>query len=121
MGRQRRGPTVLHEAYTEPFRDGTEAWFWTMACLTARHDGALIRAGLSDAPRPCEPDDIILQLGRLHRDGAVSRRQLTVLAENGRRGVSPDGGRPVEARDAHLWEAAIPILERALKEREIVA
>ncbi len=121
MKRQRRGPVVLGQGQADPFRDGTEAWFWTMACLTARQDGARIIAGLGAVPRPCEPDDVILQVQRLHRDGGLATRHVEVLADYGRQGIAPDAGRPAQARDAHLWEAALPVLEKALKARGIVA
>ena len=62
-------------AHAEPFRSAEEAWFWTMAALIARRDGARYVAGLARAVRPCEPDDAVKCLDRLWRQ----RRNLRPL------------------------------------------
>ncbi len=51
-------PSFASIQAAEPFRSAEEAWFWTMAALIARRDGARITAGKGEI-RPCEPDDVI--------------------------------------------------------------
>lgn len=121
MARARRSPPVFHAYRPVPFASATEGWFWAMACLEARHEGARIVAGLGEAPRPCEPDDLIVQLGRLRRAGRLGTRHLEVLALYGRRGSAPDAGRPAEAHDERLWREALAALLLPLKARGIVA
>lgn len=58
-------------ARAEPFTSAEEAWFWTMAALTARRDGARVAAGKGLAQRPCEPDDVIKCLDRLYRQRRI--------------------------------------------------
>ncbi len=41
-----------------PFISVEEAWFWYIAAMQARLDGARIVAGLGREIRPCEPVDI---------------------------------------------------------------
>jgi len=67
-------------AQAEPFRSVEEAWFWTMAGLIARRDGARIVSGAGLVPRPCEPDDVVKCLDRLYRQRRIELlRQLEPL------------------------------------------
>jgi hypothetical protein len=43
----------------EPFRSADEAWFWTMAALVARREGARFGTRMGKVLRPCEPDDVL--------------------------------------------------------------
>jgi hypothetical protein len=52
---------------TQPFHSVDEAWFWTMAALRARRDGARYTANQGRVQRPCEADDVIKCLDTLYR------------------------------------------------------
>jgi len=105
----------------EPFRSGEEAWFWTMAALVARRDGARVRAGLGVIPRPCEPDDVVKCLDRLYRQRRIDLRHARILRIWGERGTAPDPRFPNERADAALWREAISRLEWPLRVKGIVA
>jgi hypothetical protein len=47
-------PTSEPQRRTEPFRSAEEAWFWTMAALMARREGARYTANRGRFSRPCE-------------------------------------------------------------------
>src|ERR1700760_2037408 len=51
----------------EPFRSAEEAWFWTMAALMARREGARYTANQGRVSRPCEADDVVKCLDGLYR------------------------------------------------------
>lgn len=106
---------------TEPFASAEEAWFWTMAALVARRDGARIVAGLGRVPRPCEPDDVIRCLDRLYRQRRVDLVHARILRIWGERGTSPDPRAPRERGDATLWREALGRLEWPLRVKGIVA
>ena len=56
---------------TVPFHSAQEAWFWTVAALLARRDGAGV-AWRPDGPtRPCDPDDIVRCLDVLYRQRSI--------------------------------------------------
>ena len=50
-GMTSRAPAHL-QRHTEPFRSAEEAWFWTMAALIARRDGARYTANNGRVARP---------------------------------------------------------------------
>jgi hypothetical protein len=60
--------------HTEPFRNAEEAWFWTMAALMARREGARYTANQGKVGRPCEPDDVVKCL-----DGLYRRRRIDLV------------------------------------------
>ncbi len=68
---------------TEPFRTAEEAWFWTMACLIARRDGARIVSGAALVARPCEPDDVVKCLDRLYRQRRIELQHVRILRLGG--------------------------------------
>ena len=102
----------------EPFRSAEQAWFWTIAALTARHAGAT-RAGGS-VPRPCDPDDVIRCLDLLYWRKRIDLAHARVLRAWGERGVPPDGRHPAERTEARLWNEALERLEWPLRVRGIV-
>jgi hypothetical protein len=108
-------------ARVEAFASAEEAWFWTMAALTARRDGARIVAGAGTTQRPCEPDDVVRVLDRLYRQRRIDLAHARVLRVWGERGASPDARSPSEARDAQLWTEAMQRLEWPLRVKGIVA
>ena len=104
----------------EPFRSAEEAWFWTMAALAARRDGARFSANLGRLSRPCEPDDVVKCL-----DGLYSRRRIgldhaRVLRVWGDRQISPNPSCVGESRDWCLWREALGRLEWPLRVKGIV-
>ena len=105
----------------EPFRSAEEAWFWTMAALIARHDGARIVAGAGLVQRPCEPDDVVKCLDRLYRQRRVDLQHARILRLWGERGQAPDPRAPRERGDWRLWREALNRLEWPLRVKGIVA
>jgi hypothetical protein len=105
---------------TVPFLCAEEAWFWTMAALVARRDGARIAAGKGLAPRPCEPDDVVKCLDRLYRQRRIELAHARVLRTYGERGVPPSQRHPAERREAGLWVEALERLEWPLRVKGIV-
>lgn len=90
----------------EPFASAECAWFWTMAALTARRDGARNLAGMASTLRPCEPDDVVRALNRLYY-----QRRIDLIrphpAHLGERGVPPDPHALGEMSDARIWDEAM--------------
>jgi hypothetical protein len=104
-----------------PFRDAEEAWFWTMAALVARRDGARIVANAGRTMRPCEPDDVVKCLDRLYRQRRLDLVHARILRIWGERGVPPDPRAPRERCDWRLWREALDRLEWPLRVKGIVA
>jgi hypothetical protein len=103
-----------------PFRSGEEAWFWTMAALMARRDGAG-EAWRPDGPsRPCEPDDVIKCLDTLYRRRGIDLLHARILRLWGERQMAPQNDLPGHASDVRLWQQAMGQLEWALRARGIV-
>jgi len=113
-------PRLSPLARTEPFTSAEEAWFWTMAALTARRDGARISAGKGLAQRPCEPDDVIKCLDRLYRQRRVDLTHARIMRIWGERGVAPCPRHPQERGDHRLWREAMNRLEWPLRVKGIV-
>jgi hypothetical protein len=105
----------------EPFRSAEEAWFWTMAALIARRDGARITAGKGDKVRPCEPDDVIKCLDRLYRHRRIDLIHARIMRIWGERGTAPDPRHLSERADAAQWREAMSRLEWPLRVKGIVA
>ena len=105
---------------TEPFRSADDAWFWTMAALAARRDGAKYSAGLGKVARPCEPDDVVKCLDRLYRRRRIDLAHARVLRIWGERGVAPNPAHPAERADVRLWREAMDRMEWLLRIKGIV-
>lgn len=118
--RPSRAPVLASIAKTEPFRSVEEAWFWTMAALVARRDGARIVAGAGRAVRPCEPDDVVKCLDRLYRQRRVDLAHARILRIWGERQQAPDPRYPRERGDWRLWREALDRLEYPLRLKGIV-
>ena len=114
-------PRFASLSKAEPFCSSEEAWFWTMAALTARHDGARIVAGKGDKLRPCEPDDVVKCLDRLYRHRRIDLMHARILRIWGERGAAPDARHPSEKHDWRLWREALDRLEWPLRVKGIVA
>jgi len=104
----------------EPFESAEEAWFWFIAAMKAKEDGARVVAGQSLYLRPCEPVDILKTLDRLYRNRQLTMEHFYVLKHYGIRHMAPDVHRPKEARAYSLWEEAMTKLEMALEAKGIV-
>ena len=111
-----------HDQYnsTSPFDTVEDAWFWCVAGMTARSDGARITAGNADIPRPCEPIDILKVVDRLYRNRNITRDHIRVLKHYGVRTMAPDPRRPKEARSYTLWEEAMMRMETVLERKGII-
>ena len=104
----------------QPFRDAEEAWFWTMAALVARREGArgVARAGL--AIRPCEPDDVVKCLDTLYRRRRIDLAHARILRIWGERQIAPNPAHRSEKCDWRFWREAMDCLEWPLRMRGIV-
>lgn len=105
----------------QPFRNADEAWFWTMAALVARRDGARIVSGRGLVSRPCEPDDVVKCLDRLYRQRRIDLAQARIMRIWGERGTAPDPTALRERGDYRLWREAMERLEWPLRLKGIVA
>lgn len=114
-------PRFTSLARTQPFTSAEEAWFWTMAALTARRDGARVAAGKGVAQRPCEPDDVIKCLDRLYRQRRIDLTHARIMRIWGERGVAPSPRHAQERGDSLLWREAMNRLEWPLRVKGIVA
>jgi hypothetical protein len=114
-------PVHAPAARTDPFRSAEEAWFWTMAALVARRDGARIVWGRGLVARPCEPDDVVKCLDRLYRQRRIDLAHARILRIWGERGTTPDPRHPRERGDWTLWREALSRLEWPLRVKGIVA
>jgi hypothetical protein len=114
-------PVLSSLAKAEPFRSAEDAWFWTMAALTARRDGARIVAGAGKAQRPCEPDDVVKCLDRLYRQRRIDMNHARILRIWGERGEAPNPRYQREAADWRLWTEAMQRLDWPLRVKGIVA
>jgi hypothetical protein len=119
--RPSRAPVHAPHARTEPFASAEEAWFWTMAALVARRDGARIVSGRGLVARPCEPDDVVKCLDRLYRQRRIDLAHARILRIWGERGTAPDPRAPRERGDWRLWREALARLEWPLRVKGIVA
>ena len=112
-------PTVQFRS--EPFRSAEEAWFWTMAALTARRDGARYVANSGKVVRPCEPDDVVKCLDTLYRRRRIDLAHARILRIWGERQTSPNPTFAGERCDWRLWREALGRLEWPLRVKGIVA
>lgn len=119
--RPHHAPRFASIRRVEPFRSAEEAWFWTMAALVARRDGARVKAGLGVVARPCEPDDVVKCLDRLYRQRRIDLQHARILRIWGERGTAPDPRFPIERGDAALWREALSRLEWPLRVKGIIA
>jgi hypothetical protein len=106
---------------TEPFRSAEEAWFWTMAALVARREGARYSAGLGKIARPCEPDDVVKCLDTLYRRRRIDLAHARILRIWGERRIAPNPAYAGERSDWRLWREAVSALEWPLRVKGIVA
>jgi hypothetical protein len=106
---------------SEPFHSAEEAWFWTMAALVARRDGARYTANQGRIGRPCEPDDVVRCLDALYRRRRIDLVHARILRIWGERRASPNPAHAGERCDWRLWREALDRLEWPLRVKGIVA
>jgi hypothetical protein len=116
-----RNPILASLAKAEPFATAEEAWFWTMAALIARQDGARLSAGRGGIIRPCEPDDVVKCLDRLYRQRRIELQHARILRIWGERGTAPNPRIPAERGDLRLWREAMERMDFPLRQKGIVA
>jgi hypothetical protein len=107
--------------HTEPFRSSEEAWFWTMAALTARREGARVVANRGLVARPCEPDDVVKCLDQLYHRNRIDLAHARVLRHWGERGQAPSAHHPAERAERQLWHEALERLDWLLRLKGIVS
>jgi len=105
---------------TEPFRSAEEAWFWTMAALRARREGARYTANQGRVARPCEPDDVVRCLDQLYRRRRIDLVHARILRIWGERGTGPNAAYLAERGDWRIWREALDRLEWPLRIKGIV-
>ncbi|MGK7865667.1 hypothetical protein [Falsiroseomonas sp. E2-1-a20] len=116
----RHAPVLASLDRAQPFASAEHAWFWTMAALTARRDGARLGAGRGLVVRPCEPDDVVKCLDRLYRQRRIDLAHARILRIWGERHQSPSPRIPAEAGDLRLWREAMERLDFPLRAKGIV-
>lgn len=120
MKRQKRHTFLPAAGDTEAFTSSEEAWFWAMQCQIARAEGARQLAGMSLHPRPCDPDDILIVLGRLVRQGRLGEAHARTLNGYGQRLRPPDPRVRDEAEAARLWDEALDAMTTPLATKGIL-
>ena len=115
-----RMPSQRMTRPTEAFRSAEEAWFWTMAALAARREGARYTARLGKVERPCEPDDVVKCLDTLYRRRRIDLVHARILRIWGERQASPNPAYVAEKSDWKLWREALDRLEWPLRVKGIV-
>lgn len=103
-----------------PFASAEEAWFWTMAALVARRDGAGLVLGAGAPARPCDPDDVVKCLDRLYRQRRIDLQHARILRIWGERGTAPNPRYARERGDHRLWQEAMDRLGWPLAQKGIV-
>lgn len=121
MGRERYIPRAVGAAAGEPFDTAEEAWLWFSRCQLARIEGVKPAAGLGEAARPCEPDDIYRAVMALARRRVLASGHLTVLGRFGIRLMPPDPWAGDTPGEAALWAEALDRLTTVLRGKGIVA
>lgn len=106
---------------SEPFRSAEEAWFWTMAALVARREGARVVANAGKVARPCEPDDVVKCLDGLYRRRRIDLTHARILRIWGERGILPNPAFAAERSDWKVWREALGRLEWPLRVKGIVS
>ncbi len=117
---QRRSPPPLSTNPGEPFAHAAEAWFWGAQCLHARAEGARAEANRGLTARPCDPEDLLLGIDRLHRARRLSVAHLRTLWEFGVRAVAPNPKRRTKALAATLWNEALDLLAGPWRQKGII-
>ena len=102
----------------EPFPDASSAWFWALSALKARHAGA--GGGGFRIVRPCDPDDVVVAVERLHRSGRLYSAHVHVLQTWGARGIAPDAMLQCDREAALLWRQALATLRHSLRAKGII-
>jgi hypothetical protein len=105
---------------TVRFSSAEEAWLWTMACLTARRQGARFGANRGLVIRPCEPDDVVKCLDKLYRQRRIDLLHARILRIWGERQMAPDPSYASEKSDWRIWREALDRLEWPLRLKGIV-
>jgi len=106
--------------HTTPFTNAEEAWFWFIQATKARADGARISANQGAVIRPCDPDDIMKILERLHRHRRLDMNHFRVMNHYGKRMIAPDPYHARESYSALIWKDAMAILSEILIAKNIV-
>jgi len=104
----------------QPFNDAEEAWFWFMQANEAKNQGAKIQSGMAIVPRPCQPNDIMSVISRLHRNRRLTMDHLRVMKHYGLRMMPPEKHRSQEAGAYRLWTEAMDRIHDVLESKGIV-
>jgi hypothetical protein len=120
LGQTASAPSGRTQLKSQPFHTAEEAWFWTMAALRARHEGAQYTANRGLVSRPCEPDDVVRCLDALYQRRRIDLVHARILRVWGERQVVPNPAYATESCDFRLWREALARLEWALRAKSIV-
>ena len=108
--------TLADPPATGAFASAEEAWYWTLACLAARHGE---RA--PPVPRSHRPEDVLLCLDRLYRRRRVQLVHVRIMRLWGERGRAPNPAHARERCDWRFWREAMDRLDWPLRQCGIVA
>jgi hypothetical protein len=121
MPRFRYVPKPQNQSPFQTFASAEDAWFWSHRARQARRDGVRFEDGPGSWQRPCDPDDIVRELARLYRRGAIGPLHIATLARFAALERAPDGRREDECAFVAPWDEALDRLAVSLKAKGIVA
>ena len=100
----------------DAFPSAEDAWYWTVACLAARHGD-----GSPPPVRSCRPEDVLHCLDRLYRRRRVQLVHVRIMRLWGERGRAPNPAHALERCDWRFWREAMDRLDWPLRQCGIVA
>jgi hypothetical protein len=118
VANKRNNNKTYDEREGQPFATPEDAWVWYAQCQRARDEGARFQAGQGDIARPCAPDDIAREVGRLYRLRILRGAHLRVLARFGGETAMAAGDGDDGA--SRLWREAMDRLGGPLRAKGIV-
>jgi hypothetical protein len=109
-------PTV-----TIPFATAEQAWLWAVKSMQSRLEGALVKPGMADMPRPCDASDVLGCANVLSRNGGLSSTEMRVLFLYGRHAIVPMALGDVHRPAIPFWQSAMAALTPILEQKGIIA
>jgi len=111
---------LLDSKNIEPFENSQEAWFWFCQANEAKTIGAKCSPGMGEVSRPCEPEDILNIVNKLHKNRMLLMDHIRILAHYGKRLCAPNLKRNKEQLAYTLWDQAFKKLEPIFLQKGII-